>query len=53
MHWGLFLRLPWKTWDCPYEGQVWKWYSCLGCRASGNTRYSGVLAAKAAGNIVL
>ena len=32
MHWGLFLRLPWKTWDCPYEGQIWRWCSCLGHR---------------------
>ena len=53
MHWGLLLRLPWKTWVCPCEGQMWKWYSCLGCRGSGNTRYSGKLAARAAGDIVL
>ena len=53
MHWGLLLRLPWKTWVCPCEGQVWRWYRCLGCRGSGNTRYSGELVARAAGNIVL
>ena len=50
--WGLLLRLPWKTWVCPCEGLVWRWYSCLGCRGSGSTRYSGELAARAAGNIV-
>ena len=53
VHWGLLLRLPWRTWVCPREGQVWRWCSCLGCRGSGSTRYSGVLAARAAGNIVL
>ena len=47
MHWVLLLRLPWKTWVCPYEGQVSKWYSCLGCRGSGNTRYSRELADRA------
>ena len=51
--WGLLLRLPWRTWVCPSENQVWRWCSCLGCRDSGNTRYSGELAARAAGNIVL
>ena len=53
VHWDLFLRLPWRTWVCPYEGQVWRWRSCLGCRGSGSIRYSGELAARAAGNIVL
>ena len=52
-HWCLFLRLPWRTWACPSEGQVWRWCSCLGHRGSGSTRYSGELAARAAGNIVL
>ena len=23
-HWGFLLRLPWSTWVCPCEGQVWK-----------------------------
>ena len=41
VHWGLLLRLPWRTWVCPCEGQLWRWCSCLGCRASGSTRYSG------------
>ena len=50
---GLLLRLPWRTWVCPCEGQVWRWCSCLGHRGSGSTRYSGELAARAAGNIVL
>ena len=32
VHWGLLLRLPWRTWVCPCEGQVWRWCSCLGLR---------------------
>ena len=47
------LRLPWRDWVCPCEGQVWRWCSCLGRRGSGSTRYSGGLVARAAGNIVL
>ena len=50
---GLLLRLSWRTCICPCEGHVWRWYSCLGCRVSGRTRYSRELAAKEAGNIVL
>ena len=53
VHWGLLLSLPWRTWVCPREGQVCRWYSCFGARASGSTRCSGELAARAAGNIVL
>ena len=53
IHWSLLLRLPWRTWVCPCEGQVWKWYSYLGCKGSGSTRYSGELAARAARNTVL
>ena len=53
IHWGLLLRLPWRTWVCPCEGQGWRWCSCLGCRGSGSTRYSGGLAARGAGNTVL
>ena len=53
VHWGLLLRLPWRTWVCPCEGQVWRWYSCLSHRGSGSTRYSGELVAKEAENIVL
>ena len=34
----------------PSEGQMWRWCSCLGRRGSGSTRYSGELAARAAGN---
>ena len=52
VHWGLLLRLPWRTWVCPCEGQVWRWCSCLDCRGSGCTRYSGELSARAARNIV-
>ena len=46
-------RLSWRTWACPCEGQVWRWRSCLGRRASGSTRCSGELAVRAAGNIML
>ena len=53
IHWGLLLRLPWRTWICPSKGQVWRWCSCLGCRSSGSTRYSGEWSAMAAGNVVL
>ena len=37
----------------PLWGQVWRWCSCLGLRASGSTRYSEELAVREAGNIVL
>ena len=50
---GLLLRLSWRTWVCPCEGHVWRWCSYLGRRGSGSTRYSGELASRAAGNIVL
>ena len=53
IHWGLLLRLHWKTWVCPSEGHVWRWNSCLGHRGSGSTRYSGKFVARPAGNIVL
>ena len=36
VHWGLLLRLPWRTQVCPCEGQVWRWCSCLGRRGSGS-----------------
>ena len=52
VHWGLLLRLPWRTCVCPSEGQVWGWCNCMGLRGSGSTRYSEELAARAAGNIV-
>ena len=32
---------------------MWKWCISLGHRGSGSTRYSGELAARVAGNIVL
>ena len=25
LHWVLLLRLPWRTWVCPCEGQVCRW----------------------------
>ena len=53
VRWGLLLRLPWRNWVCPCEGQMWRRCSCLGRRGSGSTRYSGELVARAAGNTVL
>ena len=53
VHWGLLLRLPWRTWIFPSEGQVWRWCSCMGHRGSGSTRYSEELAARTVGNIML
>ena len=53
VHWAFLLRLPWRTWVYPSENQVWQWYSYLARRGSGSTRYSGGLAARVAGNIVL
>ena len=53
VHWGLLLTLPWRTWVCPCQGLVWRWWGCLGRRGSGSTRYSGGLAAREAGNTVL
>ena len=51
IHWDLLLRLPWRTWVCPCEGQVRRWCTCLGCRGSGSTRYSGEWVSRAAGNM--
>ena len=51
--WGLLLRLPWRVWVCPCEGQVCRWYSCLGHRDSSNTRYSGGLTARRVWHILL
>ena len=53
IYWGLLLRLPWRALVCPCEGQVWRWCSCLSSRGYGNTRFSGELAARTAGNLVL
>ena len=41
VHWGLLLRLHWRTWVCPCEGQLWRWCSCLGCRGSGTQGTQG------------
>ena len=38
VHWGLLLKLPWRTWVCPCEGQGWRRCSCLGRRVSGSMR---------------
>ena len=40
------LKLPWRAWICPCEGQLSGWCSCLGCRGSGSTKYSGGLVAR-------
>ena len=53
IHWVYLLKLPWRPWVYPCEGQVWRWCSFLGHRGSGSTRYSGRLAARVVGNIVL
>ena len=53
VHWSLLLRLPWRTWVCPCEVQVWRWCSCLGHRVSCSTRFSWELTAMTAGNIEL
>ena len=50
VHRGLLLRLPWRTWICNSEGQVWRWHSCFGHRGPGSTRYSRGLAPNAEGN---
>ena len=53
IHYGLLLRLSWRTWIFPCEGQVWRWCSCLGSMGSGSTRYSGELVARVVENKVL
>ena len=53
VHWGLLLRLPWRTWVCPSEVQLWSWCSFLGCRSSCSTGYSGKLVAREAGSMVV
>ena len=53
VHWGLFLRLPWRSWGFPSKCQVWRWCSCIGCCGPGSTGCSGELTARVAGNIVL
>ena len=50
---GFAARAALEDLGSPSEGQGWRWCSCLGCRGSGSTRYSGGLAARAAGNIAL
>ena len=52
-HRVLFLRLLWKTDVCPSEDQIWRWCSHLDHRGPGITRYSGELAAREAGNMIL
>jgi len=36
VHWGLLLRLSWRTWVCPSEGQVWRQCSSFGLEGYGN-----------------
>ena len=33
---GFLLGLPWRTWVCPSDGQVWRWCSYLDHRGSGS-----------------
>jgi len=53
IHRGLPLRLTWRSWVCPNEGQVWRWHSCLGDRSLGSIRYSEELVAREVGNMML
>ena len=53
IHRGLPLRLTWRSWVCPNEGQVWRWHSCLGDRIPGSIRYSEELVAREVGNMML
>ena len=41
VHRSLFLSVPWRTWVCPSEDQVWSWSSCLDHGDICRTRYSG------------
>ena len=52
-HWGVLLRLPWRTWVCPREGQVWRWCSCLAFRDSGSVKYAGTWTASTTGVMAL
>ena len=53
IHWGLLLRLPWRTWLCPCEGQVWGGAAAWVTGVLAALKYSGELAARAARNKVL
>ena len=52
IHWGLAPEAALEAFGLPRE-VVWRWCSYLGHRGSDSTRYSGGLAARAAGNIAL
>ena len=52
VQWVFLLRLPWTTWVCPYEGQVWRWCSCLSHKVLA-APFTQELVARASGNIVL
>ena len=42
VYWGLLLRLPWRTWVCPSEDQVWRWCNFLGHRFWQHKVFRGV-----------
>jgi len=52
LHWGLFLKLPWRTWVDPVRVRCGDGAAAW-ILGSGSTRYSGQLVAKAAGKLVL
>ena len=53
VHWGLLLRLPWRTWVCPvrarYGGGAAAWFA----RVLAAPGTQGGLVARAPGNIAL
>ena len=53
IHRSLLLRLPWRTWVCPSEDQVWRRHGYLDCRDLGSTRCSGKPAIMGSGDMVL
>ena len=53
IHRSLLLRLPWRTWVCPSEDQVWRRHGYLDCRDLGSTRCSEKPAIMGSGDMVL
>jgi len=53
IHRSLFLRVPWRTWVCHSEGQVWRWCNCLDFRDLGSPRYAGEPVVRGVRDVVL
>ena len=53
IHRSLPLWLPWRTWVCPGEYQVWRWPDCLDSRDPVSAKYRGDLAATGTGDVGL